>query len=168
MRAPVPLLLLSALVALAAACRTAHEVQPLSAGDAAPRHALPARAWELREGGRVLGFVVQFRGARDDGFFSVRNAWQQDLGLVDELGRAWRFEPHADEARWLGSGTVLEGARSILGAGAASELVELPLHELGAGSPEPPSAPPSGPQAHLRNAQRPVGIGSILARRSPK
>jgi len=27
----------------------------------------------------------------------VRNAHGQDLGLVDTLGRVWRFTPHGDE-----------------------------------------------------------------------
>lgn len=43
----------------------------------------------------------------------VQNLFGQDLGLVDSLGRAWRYRAH-EEALWLGSGTIEEGVGWIL------------------------------------------------------
>lgn len=87
-----------------------------------------ARAWHVVQDGRVLGILVEFE-ERDGprGFFSVRNPQHQELGMVDEHGRSWRYRPHAEEPEWLGTGTVLEGVRGILGLGPGAELVEVDL-----------------------------------------
>jgi hypothetical protein len=73
--------------------------------------------------------VVSFHcNASRDGkpVFVVRNSWRQDLGVIDRLGRAYRFRPHAEEPDWLGTGTVEGGAARILEA-ASVELQEIDL-----------------------------------------
>lgn len=93
----------------------------------------PKAAWELVLGGRVVGVVVEFDDA--DGarrFFSVRNPAHQELGMVDAHGRWWRYHPHEEEAEWLGTGTVSEGAREILGLERAPEVYEVELQTLSA------------------------------------
>jgi hypothetical protein len=100
----------------------------------------PTRAWSIEDAGQTLGFVVLFAAPGDEAdptrhYFSVRNVLHQELGTVDALGRAWRFVPHQREAAWIGTGTVVEGARAILDAGVTAELVELTVSELRHGSP---------------------------------
>jgi hypothetical protein len=91
----------------------------------------PVRAWEMVREGQVLGVVVQFAElAGERRFYSVRNAQQQELGLVDELGRAWRYRAHITEPEWLGTGTVLDGVRSILSVGAEIQGFEVPIDTL--------------------------------------
>jgi hypothetical protein len=97
--------------------------------EAAMSHA--ARAWELVQDGRVVGVVVEFEeNAGERHFFSVRNPDQQELGMVDEHGRAWRFVPHSDEPEWLGTGTVLEGARRVLQLDPEAAAFEVGLETL--------------------------------------
>jgi len=90
------------------------------------------------------GYVVLFtdpaepeRGNHQ--FFSVRNPWLQDIGSVDGLGRAWRLVPHSPDPEWVGTGTVLAGATSILAAPEGALLEEIPLQALGAPPPPPQS-----------------------------
>lgn len=85
------------------------------------------RTWEVRSNGEALGLVVLFeeRGRAQDSLYMVRNAWHQDLGLIDGLGRAYRYLPHREEPAWVGSGTIADGAQRILGATSACELIEL-------------------------------------------
>jgi hypothetical protein len=85
------------------------------------------KTWEVREGGSVLGFVVLFqeRGLARDSLYVVRNPFHQDLGVIDGLGRAFRYLPHCEEPVWVGSGTITAGAREILGAGQECTLLEL-------------------------------------------
>jgi hypothetical protein len=128
-RRPRPWILLPL---LALACRTeVHQTLRYDLGASEATWSAPARAWEVVSGGRVLGVVVEFReeqGGR--GFHSVRNGQQQELGLVDAHGRAWRFRAHEDEPEWLGSGTVAEGAARILGLSGTATLFEVPLETL--------------------------------------
>jgi len=136
---PRPSLPLSAfLVMLTGACVTTETrtgpVAPAEAVSAAPAGAWAATAAE----GALVGYVVRFTesgGARS--FFSIRNPYQQELGLVDDLGRSWRFEAHQDEPTWLGSGSVAEAAGRILGS--PVRLLEVDLASLSA--PPVPSAP---------------------------
>jgi hypothetical protein len=58
--------------------------------------------------------------------FVVQNTFGQDLGMIDGLGRAWRFRPHQTEADRLLTGTIAEGAAAILGA-SDCELREVEL-----------------------------------------
>ncbi len=98
------------------------------------RTAKPVQAWLVVDGETELGSVVLFSTPGEDGavdaFFSIRNVWQQDLGIVDEMGRAWAFRAHAQESQWVGSGTVASGAARILGASSACRLVEIALEGL--------------------------------------
>lgn len=94
------------------------------------------RAWEVVQDGRVVGSVVEFEeGQGERRFFSVRNARHQELGMVDVLGRAYRYRAHADEPEWLGTGTVIEGTQGILDLEAMPELYEVPLQLLRSDDP---------------------------------
>lgn len=92
--------------------------------------ARPVRAWELVQADRVVGVVVEFAEEEGRRFYSVRNAWHQELGLVDENGRAWRYRPHERDADWLGSGTVAEGAARVLGLEGDAAVFEVELASL--------------------------------------
>jgi len=115
-----------ALLALASvACRTETTTSP-RVHETEIAHAAPGRIWEVREDGTLRGYVVRFSEAGDDGrvFFSVRNPSHQELGLIDGQGRCYRYHAHERTPTWLGTGTVVEGARRILDAGERAELVE--------------------------------------------
>ena len=93
--------------------------------------ALPERGWEVRDDGRLAGSVLLYADPADEhtGYYSVRNAHGQVLGMVDFEGRAWRYRLHEEQPEWIGTGTVLEGARRILGTSALCvlESAELPV-----------------------------------------
>jgi hypothetical protein len=135
----IPLLLAPLWASLAGCLTTETHASPVA--PAAAVSATPDRAWEIvNPAGEALGYVVRFeenapRTATPRAFYSIRNPYQQELGLVDDLGRSWRFEPHAKEPAWLGSGSVAEGTGRILGT--TVELVETTLAQL---------APPSPPK----------------------
>ena len=119
----------------AAGCHTTHTEISSQAGTEIVTVTRPVRAWKLEQDGQLRGFVVLFADPRRRNdtrsqLFSVRNAWHQELGSIDGLGRAWSFVPHQREAQWMGTGTVLEGARSILGGSNDSVLDECDLSEL--------------------------------------
>lgn len=153
----------SVLALLGAGCHTvATEVS--SSPAPSMRVAKRARVWELHRAGEAVGLVVLFQegGRARDSLYVVRNLWHQDLGLIDGLGRAYRYLPHLEQPTWVGSGTVLAGAQRILDADGSCELVELaepgarPLpetsavdslaraqNELEQPASEPADAPPS-------------------------
>lgn len=112
---------------------------------AAPRRAEPLAAWEAVHAGAAIGVVVRFgrAGSPTETWFSVRNAHGQELGMIDRLGRAFRFRPEA-QAQWLGSGTVAEGVARLLVPAGPLELVEVPLATL---AREAARAAPSVPPA---------------------
>lgn len=121
---------------LLAACTTTHESDPVGLGLNVPVHTEPLQAWRVVAEGTTLGYVVRFGEPAaperaEHQFFSVRNPWQQELGSIDGLGRAWRFVPHGDEPEWVSTGTVQGGATRILGASQAAVLEEIPLESLG-------------------------------------
>ncbi len=89
------------------------------------------RAWLVEDEDSFLGSVVRFAGQGDseEFFFMVRNPWDQDIGMIDHLGRTWKRVPHEEDA-WLGTGTVLEGVQRILGAGERARMVELEVSQL--------------------------------------
>jgi hypothetical protein len=127
----------------ALACTTTTEVLPVGLDLNRPVHGQALRAWRLVAAEGTLGYAVEF-GAADDveaaarTVYSVRNPWQQELGTIDGLGRAWRFQPHAEDALWLITGTLSEGVRAILDAPSEARLEELPLAVLeGAATPPP-------------------------------
>jgi len=108
-----------------AGCRTTETVA--SAPVPEVRLGKRERTWEVHCEGESLGFVVLFqeRGRVRDSLYVVRNPWHQDLGMIDGLGRAFRYLPHREEPVWVGSGTIAAGAREILGAELDCVLVEL-------------------------------------------
>jgi hypothetical protein len=125
-----PCLALLASVLALVACRTERTIAPAGLAAARPLLLTPQRTWRVVEGGELAGLVVRLAPADDrerasKHLYSVRNPLHQELGVVDGLGRAWRHELHAAEPRWVATGTLLEGARAILGAGASAELLEL-------------------------------------------
>ena len=112
---------------LSAGCSTT-SIREMSSSPAPRVHVgTHKRTWEVRSGGEPLGLVVLFedRARAQDSLYVVRNAWHQDLGLIDGLGRAYRYLPHREEPAWVGSGTIADGAQRILGAASACELFEL-------------------------------------------
>ena len=113
-----PLTALAALVLLNAGCRTTTVERVAPPRHAAVEEALASRTWDVVSGDETLGRIVEFRSdARgDEAQFVVQNVWQQDLGMIDGLGRAWRFRPHRTEAEWLLTGTIAQGAAAILDA----------------------------------------------------
>ena len=92
------------------------------------RSTQPERMWEVIEDGSVIGSVVLFE-SESDSFFSVRNEWQQDVGMIDSMGRAWAFQPHNEEEEWMGSGGIATGAGQILGATGEVEIREVALSD---------------------------------------
>lgn len=125
---------------LSAGCRTTSIREMSSTPTPRVRVGMHKKTWEVRSGGESLGLVVLFedRGREQDSLYIVRNAWHQDLGLIDGLGRAYRYLPHREEPAWVGSGTIAAGAQHILGAASACELIEL---EGPAGHPLPGTTP---------------------------
>lgn len=118
-----------ALALLPVACQiseSGREVRPTPVA----RVSSPEQGWRVVAGAKTLGFVVRFREPDGRIFFSVRNAWHQDLGMIDGLGRAWAYRLHVDEPVWVSTGTVAEGAAEILGAEEPCVLVEVPEVEL--------------------------------------
>ena len=113
MRLLSPLLL--AVGILFPACKTTEVHRPFAqAREAAVVRTAPQSAgWNVLRNGELAGSAVLFSG-EDDGTYVVRDAWGQDLGLIDSLGRAWRFAPHETEAEWVGTGSVQEGVAQIL------------------------------------------------------
>jgi hypothetical protein len=129
-------------LALLGACATTERRVPIVSDSPAVRTARPARAWEVRRGDEVVGRVVYFEERSDlrGAIYVVRNPWHQDLGMVDALGRAYRYLPHHLEPAWVGTGTVAQGVARILGLPVAEcelDEVELPA------SAEAPSVPES-------------------------
>lgn len=108
------------------ACTTSTTTREPAGIDRAVLTPVPAvRAWVVLDQGETSGSVVRYAERGLDGRFLyvVRNLWDQDLGVVDELGRAWRRVPHGED-RWIGTGTVAEGVRRILELGANCALSE--------------------------------------------
>lgn len=154
--------LISALLCLGAGCRTVATSAIASATDHDPRVGTRARTWEVRCGGEARGLVVLFHedGRVRDSLYLVQNLYHQDLGLIDGLGRAYRYLPHHEEPAWVGSGTILSGAQDILDVALPCELVELSDHES---RPVPGSAPagPRDPEERTNTGTLgPVGTSS--------
>ena len=128
-----PLLLLPL---VCCACRTTTTSTPANSDVVEIARTEALQAWELREGTVVLGSVVRYadRARPELAFFGVRDVDGHDLGMIDRQGRAWRYRPHRREPEWLGTGTILKGARLILGGGAGSALAEIELAELARGN----------------------------------
>jgi len=100
-------------------CVTERTYAPAGAGTARAVRTRPNAVWQVEtEGGRSIGYVVRFEDPFDPDarHFSVRDADHCELGTLDAIGRAWRYEPHEREATYLGGGSVAESAARILGA----------------------------------------------------
>ena len=142
-------LLGSVMLVACAACRTIATSEVTSVPAKSVRVGTRERVWEVRSGDELLGLVVQFqeRGFAHDSLYVVRNPWHQDLGLIDGLGRAFRFLPHCEEPVWVGSGTITAGAREILGVETECALIELadPASMLAGRSTEPAAQPSDAP-----------------------
>ncbi len=125
---------LGAAACFAGACRTERVDTPAGLALAQPISLATQRAWRVVAGGKACGFVVRFAAAEapDDAsrhFYSVRNELQQELGCIDGLGRAWRYEIHAREPAFVGTGSVAQGVRAILSLDATAELREIAIGE---------------------------------------
>ncbi|MAF64894.1 MAG: hypothetical protein CMJ84_04450 [Planctomycetes bacterium] len=135
-----PLLLLAGLPS----CLQVSERSPVDLAHAQPTHCRARRAWEVVSAGAVVGVVVEFVEPRQASrrFFSVRNAHHQELGMVDALGRAWRFRPHGADAECLGSGPLLSSTVRVLAIEGPCLLFEVPLEALEAEATPKTAAPP--------------------------
>lgn len=139
-RTPGTLVPLAILVLGLGACATTRTDNPIGLDVYEVVHNEPLRAWRMVHAGTTLGYVVHF-GDPDDpervdvASYSVRNAYSQELGSIDGLGRAWRFVPHEDEAQWTGTGTLVDGARSILQCSPEATLEDVPLEAIGGAPP---------------------------------
>ena len=113
---------------LAGACQTVETRRP-HLGEAHALHGHPKEQYVVHAEAAEVGFVVQFEhpARAGEALFVVRNTWEQDLGLVDHLGRAYRFRPHAEEPECLGTGTVAAGVARILGR-PSCELTPRPVY----------------------------------------
>lgn len=138
-------LLTSILACLAASC-----VQTTVAQRAHPKPALIPTAhvdsfWEIEGAEGTAGWVVYFRsdGNPADSFYSVRNPWHQELGIVTSLGVAWKYHPHSTEAEHVSTGTLRDGVVAILDTSGDEQLVERPIAELAAAYGPSPFRGPS-------------------------
>jgi hypothetical protein len=119
---------LFALIVLATACRVTTTERILEPQPVAIARGAAARTWDVVAAGGPIGRVVLFEAEERPGgpVFVVQDVLGHDLGMVDALGRAWRYRPHQREAEWLGTGTVAQGAGWILSA-EECQLEEVPL-----------------------------------------
>lgn len=117
---------------LALACTTTRELEPVNVDTAVVQRLDPERAWRVIEGGTLRGYVVRFvdRKVATRCSYSVRNELQQELGTIDELGRAWRFVPHQREASFVCTSTLTRGVSELLRTGPATKLEEVELDLL--------------------------------------
>jgi hypothetical protein len=143
------------LLLLAAGCRTISTREVSSTPTPSVRVGTHARTWEVRSDGVTLGLVVLFEDGRraQDSLYVVRNTWHQDLGLIDALGRAYRYLPHHEEPAWVGSGTIAAGAQRIIGAAGECELIEVSVPAAG---PPPGSAAGATAEPREDRAESPV------------
>lgn len=120
------------LAALTAGCRITRRSDPPGIDQTLIQRSYAERGWLVLDGlDRVIGTVVRYEeptGAQRF-LYTVRNLHGQDMGVVDRLGRAFRYRPHADP-EWLSSGPVLAGVLAILGQGEDGSLREVTLEEL--------------------------------------
>ncbi|HKD99692.1 MAG TPA: hypothetical protein VKE69_01680 [Planctomycetota bacterium] len=83
----------------------------------------------LDESGEVLGYVARTRYAFATGErlrFIVENAHYQDVGFIDENGRAYRDVPHAEDPQFVGTGSLEEGLGRLYRAKGPIHLEPLP------------------------------------------
>ena len=104
-------------------------------GDLSARQAKPQGCWQVWQGEQLAGYVVRFEEAGPGGsmLLSVRNNHNQDLGWIDQVGRAWRYRPHEDP-EWMSSGSTLQGVRQILKLGEGALMKTCSLSDLPTGN----------------------------------
>lgn len=117
--------------AIVPTCTTTTTVGPASAPSAVLTPLPAVKGWAVVERGAAVGSVISYRSTDESQriLYAVRNEWFQDMGTVDAMGRAWRRVPHGED-EWLGTGTVLDGARRILGLEDDVRLEQRPLDAL--------------------------------------
>jgi hypothetical protein len=131
------------MAAFAAACRTTVSTSPPSTPNAVVTRTVAIRAWQVWNASACLGSVVRYEDPADAAraFYAVRNTEQQDLGVVDLEGRAWRYMAHEHDPAWLGTGTVVQGAARILGGDETCTLREVAVESLSRPSTAAPTPP---------------------------
>jgi NMD protein affecting ribosome stability and mRNA decay len=114
---------------LTAGCRSTTTYSPPNMGAAVVMRSEAVFAWAVHDSDRLVGYVVRFETgeSRSKTYYSVRNEHLQELGMVDMDGRAWRYRAHRREPEWLGTGTVVKGARLVL---ETSDLATLTATDL--------------------------------------
>lgn len=120
------------LATLAAGCRVTRRSSPPALNLTLLQRSMAERAWLVHDGqDRMVGSVVRYEEPAGEQRFSyiVRNIHEQDMGMVDQLGRAYRYRPHQGP-EWLSTGPVEEGVLVILGQGPDGTLREISLEEL--------------------------------------
>ena len=113
-------------LALAAACAS----EP---SGPAPIEVVPGaidERWQVLDpDGEVLGYVARTRYRFSTGEhhrFIVENAHFQDVGFIDENGRAYRERPFDDAPEFVGIGSLEEGLERLYRARGAVRLQPLP------------------------------------------
>ncbi|MBI1380390.1 MAG: hypothetical protein GC161_04805 [Planctomycetaceae bacterium] len=93
----------------------------------------PTEVWRVLQDNNAVGWLVRYTPTNDpkDAFLSVRNAWHQELGLIDAESRWWRFLPHERDPQLIGAGATAEGVAAILALETTPDLTPAPLSELG-------------------------------------
>ena len=113
-----------ALVALLSGCVVTRTERLSSPEVAPPVVGVNEASWRVTADGELVGFVRRYSpelggpaAPEEAGYgpwYAVQNRWAQELGLIDELGRAWRLRPHSEGPEWVGTGTVAEGVAEVL------------------------------------------------------
>lgn len=118
------------LCGLTAACRTIETKRPIYRSEPV-RTAPPTRMFEVQDERGPQGFVVLFEATASpqEALYVVRNLHQQDLGVIDALGRAFRYQPHEEKPTWVGSGSILRGVHRILKTRSQPIMQEVSLPE---------------------------------------
>ncbi|MEZ5977302.1 MAG: hypothetical protein R3F34_03690 [Planctomycetota bacterium] len=123
-RRVAPMGLASALLAaLLQGCIVTERESPSDPGGAAVHRSLSA-VYDVRLDGAVVGHVHEYGSATSPQghYYSVRNRWDQEVGMVDERGRFWAHRPHRDTPEHIGSGTLEEGVMRLLGLERAPDI----------------------------------------------
>ena len=120
-----------------ASCRTTESKRPVQPESPVVHRAAAERAWDVLVGGDLVGHVVHFSSedAPEQSVYMVRNDYDQDLGWVDHLGRAYRLLPHHRDPAWVGTGTVSQGVERILRIEGEATMVEVSLENASDGGP---------------------------------
>ncbi len=127
----LPLLLAAALVL--SGCITSEVSEPAAATVPPVIVSDATELWRIHEAGVHRGWLVRYTpwGEPQDAFLSVRNPWQQELGMIDGESRWWRFQAHDREPVLIGAGATADGVTAILELVEAPQLIPSPLSDLG-------------------------------------